>query len=157
MIKWEVLIVQLVTGNILFMLGGGYKVLNECIEGIVDERRGQRPEWARFLIFISWRLDVILKLFRDFRVPFPPNLRSIILCEFYRFKILPTLPTTLEKFKLNGCKSIIEFPLLPPNLKELEIHYCHQINQMAYLWKELGFVWRYFYLKKRFTSMGSNI
>jgi hypothetical protein len=42
--------------------------------------------------------------------------------------VLPTLPTYLEKLVLICCNSIIEFPLLPPNLIELEIYSCDQID-----------------------------
>jgi hypothetical protein len=60
--------------------------------------------------------------------PFPPNLRVLELRGFKSLKILSTLPIYLEKFVLSDCESIIEFPSLPPSLKELNIHYCDQIK-----------------------------
>jgi hypothetical protein len=60
--------------------------------------------------------------------PFPPNLGVLVLYGLKGLKILPALPISLEKLVLKDCKSKIEFPVLPPNLKELEISYCDQIK-----------------------------
>jgi hypothetical protein len=56
--------------------------------------------------------------------PFPPNLRVLKLSGFKSLKVLPTLPISLEKLVLEDCNSIIEFPLLPPHLKRLNIFKC---------------------------------
>jgi hypothetical protein len=63
--------------------------------------------------------------------PFPPNLRVLELQKFKSLKILPTLPIYLEKLVLADCRSIIEFPLLPPHLKFLEIHHCDRIQYIG--------------------------
>jgi hypothetical protein len=42
--------------------------------------------------------------------------------------VLPTLPISLEKLVLEDCKSIIESPMIPPHLKELEVYNCDQIK-----------------------------